>query len=90
MKSVLLTGASRRGAASGPEHIVRATRSAVNSAAPAAADAENSQGEVGGEQVCQSINHSVGHQPCTAQDCFSCRHHRACAHSCQTSAQHKH
>ena len=51
-----LTGASRRGAASlaasGEEHTARATRSAVNSAGPAAAHAENPQAEVGGEQAC--------------------------------------
>ena len=57
---VLLTGASRHGpatlAASGSEHAVRATHSAVNTAAPANADAENLQGEVGNEQACWSAN----------------------------------
>ena len=51
-----LTGASRRGAASlaasGEEHTARATRSAVNSAAPAATHAEIPQAEIGGEQAC--------------------------------------
>ena len=51
-----LTGASRRGAASlaasGEGHTARATRSAVDSAAPAATHAENPQAEDGGEQAC--------------------------------------
>ena len=54
-----LTGALRRGepslAASGEEPTARATRSAVNSAAPAATHAENPQAEVGGEQACHLV-----------------------------------
>ena len=69
---MLLTGASRRGAAtlaaSGPDHTVRATRSAVNGAAPAAADAENLQEEVGSDQARQSVNFNVCHKQYTARE----------------------